>query len=180
MLIDIHLPAYRDASPALNDAIPQLQIADSQPLRVVPTPPPHIADSQPPPVAPSPPSQFNGPPPVRKTPLQLISIQLPDLINTNNFKLINKSHRPPSNRRQNRNVNPLRSFDDYHLGAVIEKCNDVSSDSNYWSGDDLTIGNSYPDYGPTSFSAPLHVTSASATAFLPKQWQSCQPLRPPL
>ena len=68
VLVDNRPPVRRDASaPSFHDAILQKQIADSQPLRVVPTPLPYIADSQPPPVALSPLSQFNGPPPVRKT-----------------------------------------------------------------------------------------------------------------
>ena len=97
-----------------------------------------------------------------------MNIQLPDLSNTINSKLVNKSPAPPSNRRQKRNVNPPRRLEDYHLGAVGENCNVVSSNSNYYSDNDLTIGYSYPDYGPTAFSAPPQVISATATAFLPQ------------
>ena len=60
-----------------------------------------------------------------------MSIQLPDLSNVINSQLIDKSPasssnpHPPSNRRQNRNVNPPRRLEDYYLGAVGENFCDV-------------------------------------------------------
>ena len=164
MLVDNRPPIRRDAPPhAFHDAIPHQQITDSQPLCVALSPHSQIADSQLPFVAPSPPPQsspqpvFNGPPPVNKTPPQLISITLPDLSNSINSQLLNKSlasplnPNSPSNRRQKRNANPPRRLEDYYLGAFGENSVDTHSNHNFLYDADITIGYAYPS---NNFSIP--------------------------
>ena len=177
MPIANHPPIRRDDSPPVfHDATPQHQIADSQPLRVAPSPFSQIADSEPPFVAPSPPPQslfepvFNGSPPVRKTPPPyLMSIQLPDLSNIINSQLINKSPaspskpQPPSNRRQNRNVNPSRRLEDNYLGAVGKDVSDTTPNDNYSSVDDVTIDYSYPNFGSNTPSLSTNFVYSAST-----------------
>ena len=158
VLVDNRPPVRPDASlPSFHDGIPQLQIADPKPIRVVLTPPPHIADSQPPPVAPSPP-QFNGPPPVHNPSPQLMSIRLPNLSKTINSQLIDKSSAPPSNCRHKRNVNPPRRLEDYYLGSVGENVKEVVLNSIYFTNDYITIKYAYHDYNST--------VSSSSTNFV--------------
>ena len=78
-----------------------------------------------------------------------MSIQLPNLSNTIDSQLIDKSLAPPPHRRQKRNVNPPQLLEDYHLGAVGDYFNNVSSKSNFSINDDLTIGYAFPDYNST-------------------------------
>ena len=169
VLVNNRPPTRRDASPpAFHNAIPQPQIADLQPLRVMPSPSFQIADSQPPFIAHSPSFQsspqpvFNGPPLRRTTPPpRLMSIQLPDLSNSINSHLINKlpasssNPQPPSNSSQKRKLNPPRHLEDYYLGAVGVNSCDVSVNSNV-SADDITIGYSYPNYEYTVPASPTN------------------------
>ena len=80
-----------------------------------------------------------------------MSIQLPDLSNSINSQLINKSPASPSNPhspsncRHIRTVNPPRRLEDYYLGAVGKNSVDNFSNNNFVNDDDITIGYSYPN-----------------------------------
>ena len=93
-----------------------------------------------------------------------MSIQLPDLSNSINSQLIDKSLPSPSNRQHKSNVNPPRRLVEYYLGAVGKNSVDGSSNSNCPSNDDLTIEYAYPDYGST-VPSPLTNYVYSTTCF---------------